>query len=307
MQNYFNYPLFSATEIFENRLVIDLARDLMSLEVEILDGDQTYIERFFTAIQSSTLSSTVAKNVSNYAFHIMGQDRGQKRGRSIRTFDLIESYRAVFDTTRVFTGEVLDIGCGNGLISSSLLDDNAKLYLSDVVDYRDASLHSLPFCKSVEGTALPFEKNHFNNVVLNTVLHHAYEPNDLLKEAIRVCSDKIYIFESLIGVTPETKVLKKHQESNQLSQKHWEVLKNCENRFVNLNIESQIQHAQFQDWLYNSVIQGDIPVPYNFQTDSGWQKLFKTVGLNLVKKEYLGYDQRTAPEYHVLYVCEVIK
>ena len=304
MYNFFQYPLFSTKDIFENEKVLNLAKDLITLEIEILGGDLSYLERFFSEIQKSALSQKVSENVFKVSFPLMGKELGKKIGQNIRTIDLIESYRIIFGTTKILNGKVLDIGCGNGLISNSLLDDDAELHLLDVVDYRDDSMRNVPFNKISQNDTLPFIDNFFDNAMLNVVLHHADDPIKLLKETARVCKGSIYITESLIGLSSGIETLNKTQlidDDKLLSQ--WKTLKDCEKRFSELDNESQIQHAQFQDWLYNSVIQGDVPVPYNFQTDECWQEIFKKAGLKLIKKQWLGYDQRSAPEYHILYVC----
>ena len=74
--------------------------------------------------------------------------------------------------------------------------------------------------------------------------------------------------------------------------------------FASLNKNQQMKHASFQNWFYNDVVQGGVDVPMNFATDIQWKKLFSELGVNLVARHAVGFDQRTSGEYHVIYVCE---
>lgn len=89
---------------------------------------------------------------------------------------------------------VLDIGCGNGIISKRLMDDfSIKLLGCDVRNYL---ILDIPF-KKIKGKRLPFENNEFDVALLNDVLHHIPFKNqeELISEAIRVAK-KVLIFEA---------------------------------------------------------------------------------------------------------------
>lgn len=87
---------------------------------------------------------------------------------------------------------VLDIGCGNGVVTEELgRRFSCHIVGTDVLDYRK---RKIPF-KIMNGqNKLPFSDNEFNISMLNDVLHHCDNQEKLLNEAFRV-ADKVLIFE----------------------------------------------------------------------------------------------------------------
>ncbi len=89
---------------------------------------------------------------------------------------------------------MLDLGCGSAIISQTLKDYfQADVMGADVVDRR---IFPIPF-KMIDGKTLPFADKEFDEALIAYVLHHAEDPESLLKEAARVVEDKIIIFEDL--------------------------------------------------------------------------------------------------------------
>ena len=89
---------------------------------------------------------------------------------------------------------VLDIGCGNGIITKLLRDRfEIKVLGCDIKNYL---VYNIPF-KKFNGIKLPFQANEFDNIFLNDVLHHiSYKAQGrLVQEAIRV-SKKVLIFDA---------------------------------------------------------------------------------------------------------------
>lgn len=89
---------------------------------------------------------------------------------------------------------VLDIGCGNGVVSSQLQDNlNIDLTGCDVMHYL---VKNINFVRMINQNKLPFKKNSFDVVMFNDVLHHTLLTNqqNLLKEALRVANE-VLIFE----------------------------------------------------------------------------------------------------------------
>jgi ubiquinone/menaquinone biosynthesis C-methylase UbiE len=89
-------------------------------------------------------------------------------------------------------GSIVDIGCGNGEISSLLL--NKGKYVAPV----EAAKHRFIKGLSVtmyDGVRLPFPDMSFEIAILITVLHHTRDPEATLKEARRVAK-KIIIIET---------------------------------------------------------------------------------------------------------------
>jgi ubiquinone/menaquinone biosynthesis C-methylase UbiE len=87
---------------------------------------------------------------------------------------------------------ILDIGGGQGLITNLLAKKlHARAVNTDVINYSlDAS------CISCQKDQLPFSKHQFDYSLLIDVLHHAQNPEKLLKEAKRVTRNKIIVLEN---------------------------------------------------------------------------------------------------------------
>lgn len=91
--------------------------------------------------------------------------------------------------------KVLDVGCGNGLISSYLINSlSVKIIGCDVKNYLSVPLQ---FVQIPNNLKLPFEKYNFDACMLNDVLHHIKKTQqiELIKEALRV-SSRVLIFEA---------------------------------------------------------------------------------------------------------------
>lgn len=103
-----------------------------------------------------------------------------KRRRGIgRAYDMaLEVARAIPPGSKV-----LDVGCGNGFIAHHL----TSLLRAPVVglDVRASLSTSIEFAL-FDGLALPFSCESFDSVLLCYVLHHAGQPQTILKEVKRV-------------------------------------------------------------------------------------------------------------------------
>lgn len=89
--------------------------------------------------------------------------------------------------------KILDIGCGNGLVSLYLQKKGFDITALDVAD-----LAYSPKIKVMvyNGENIPFAENQFDVALLLTVLHHTDSPEKVLKEAARVAK-KILIIEDI--------------------------------------------------------------------------------------------------------------
>ncbi len=78
---------------------------------------------------------------------------------------------------------VLDVGCGNGVVSAEVARRLAlDLTGTDVVDYRRERVRFVP----MEEGRLPFGDRSFDAVLLNDVLHHLTDQARIMAEARRV-------------------------------------------------------------------------------------------------------------------------
>jgi ubiquinone/menaquinone biosynthesis C-methylase UbiE len=90
--------------------------------------------------------------------------------------------------------KVLDIGCGNGVVSAKLIKDfDIDLTGCDIDKYLT---HKIKFVKMKTVGNLPFDDMSFDVAMLNDVLHHTEKNNqqNLLNEALRV-SKQVAVFE----------------------------------------------------------------------------------------------------------------
>ena len=177
---------------------------------------------------------------------------------------------------------LLDVGCGNGLVSEMSKQHFRELQLLDVVNYVSPEV-KLPFTPYSEGQKFPIECT-YDTVLLLTVLHHSNNPLSLLNETWKAVGKRLIIIESVFGV---------HEESATTKYK-----------LAGFDDRDQIAYATFVDWLYNRVLHNNIPVPYNFTTPQNWMETFSTLGMQLVKSTNLGQDIDIAPELHFLFVLD---
>lgn len=90
--------------------------------------------------------------------------------------------------------KVLDIGCGNGVVSAKLTKDlDIGLVGCDIDKYLT---HKIKFVKMKTVGKLPFSDKSFDVAMFNDVLHHTEKDNQqkLINEALRVAK-KVVVFE----------------------------------------------------------------------------------------------------------------
>lgn len=91
---------------------------------------------------------------------------------------------------------VLDVGCGDGLVASRIVELRPDVEIEgvDVLLRPDVRIPVRPF----DGREIPFPDRAFDAVLLVDVVHHAEEPEALLRESARVCRGVILLKDHLL-------------------------------------------------------------------------------------------------------------
>lgn len=109
--------------------------------------------------------------------------------RSRSKADLVDEFRPPADRP-----SILDLGAGEGFVGRDLADRwGGDVTLADVRDMNRTDLPLIVY----DGARLPFEDDTFDAVLLVYVLHHAVDPDVVIKEARRVCRGRIIVVESI--------------------------------------------------------------------------------------------------------------
>jgi SAM-dependent methyltransferase len=140
-------------------------------------------------------------------------------------------------------GRVLDVGCGDGLISRALMDRRPDLEIegADVVIRRPTHIPATKF----DGSVLPFGNDSFDYVTIVDALHHTIDPMTMLAESCRVARTGV--------------VIKDH-------------LREGFGAGVTLRV---------MDWVGNRG--HDVPLPYNFLSRAEWDMAFLRARLAVVE------------------------
>lgn len=89
------------------------------------------------------------------------------------------------------TGQVLDVGCGDGLFSSVLFRDveNVELYGIDTNEYEARRALNRGIYRQVlvaKAQKIPFQDGYFDVILSNSVLEHIHEPHQIAHELHRL-------------------------------------------------------------------------------------------------------------------------
>ena len=136
---------------------------------------------------------------------------------------------------------VLDVGCGDGLISRLIMDQRPDVQLSgiDVLVRGETKISVNPF----NGREIPFPDKSFDAVMFVDVLHHTDDPTILLREARRVARKFILI--------------KDHRRNGLLA--GWTL--------------------RLMDWIGNA--HHGVALPYNYWSHGRWEHGFSELNLKV--------------------------
>ncbi|HKO96193.1 MAG TPA: class I SAM-dependent methyltransferase [Pyrinomonadaceae bacterium] len=145
--------------------------------------------------------------------------------------------------------QVLDIGCGDGLLASLIMQDYPGVQIKGADVLVREKTHIPVEC--FDGAQVPHEDNSFDIAMLVDVLHHSEQPLDLLREAKRVARSAV--------------VIKDHFR---------------EGLFAGSTL-------RFMDWVGNARF--GVALPHNYWSRRQWHEAIEAVGLTpTVWKEKLG-------------------
>jgi ubiquinone/menaquinone biosynthesis C-methylase UbiE len=134
---------------------------------------------------------------------------------------------------------VLDVGCGDGLISAALQSKRPDLIVRGIDVLARAHTH-IPV-ELFDGSRIPFDDRSFSVILFSDVLHHTDDPTILLREAWRVAKHSV--------------IIKDH----------------------NRNGIAAGMRLRFMDWVGNARF--GVSLPYNYWTEKQWQKAWQEIGL----------------------------
>jgi len=87
--------------------------------------------------------------------------------------------------------QVLDVGCGNGLIASLIMQKRPDIKIQGI-DVLIRSQTYIPVTK-FDGKKIPYDDSSFDVVMFVDVLHHTEDPSVLLQEAARITRKAIVL------------------------------------------------------------------------------------------------------------------
>ena len=137
------------------------------------------------------------------------------------------------------SAHVLDVGCGDGLISAVLQERRPDLVLRGI-DVLPRGRTHIPV-EIFDGSHIPFGDQSFDLVLFSDVLHHTPDPATLLREAHRVARHSILI--------------KDHNRDGLLAG----------------------ARLRFMDWVGNARF--GVALPYNYWTERQWRDTWREIGL----------------------------
>jgi SAM-dependent methyltransferase len=137
------------------------------------------------------------------------------------------------------SASVLDVGCGDGLISAVLQSRRPDLVVTGI-DVLPRSHTHIPV-DMFDGSSIPFDDQSFDSVLFSDVLHHTSDPAILLREARRVSRQGVLI--------------KDHNRNGLLAG----------------------PRLRFMDWVGNARF--GVALPYNYWTERQWHDAWREIGL----------------------------
>jgi ubiquinone/menaquinone biosynthesis C-methylase UbiE len=103
------------------------------------------------------------------------------------------------------SGSVLDVGCGNGVISRLIMDERPQMSIRGI-DVLERPICAIPM-ERYDGDTLPFDDNSLDVVMFVDVLHHTNNAFSLLQEAVRVAKQAVVLKDHLCNSAFDERIL----------------------------------------------------------------------------------------------------
>jgi len=134
---------------------------------------------------------------------------------------------------------ILDVGCGDGLLSATVQAKRPDLTIRGIdVLPREKSYVTV---EMFDGSSIPFEDGSFDAVMFSDVLHHTDDPAVLLREAKRVSTK-------------------------------WLLIKDHRRNGIAAGLR-----LRFMDWVGNARF--GVALPYNYWSQDQWRSAWQQIGL----------------------------
>jgi SAM-dependent methyltransferase len=141
--------------------------------------------------------------------------------------------------------KVIDVGSGDGRLARLIADKRPDISIRgiDVRQRNDAPM----LIETFDGRSIPYDEKSFDVVMFVDVLHHADDPVNLLREAVRVARQAILIKDHLV--------------------------------------EGMFAHStlRLMDWVGNA--RHGVPLPYTYWTLAKWNRVFNDLGVSATSWE----------------------
>ena len=96
-------------------------------------------------------------------------------------------FESIKQSTSVFSGKLLDIGCGQMPYRNYILENNNKVEEYIGLDIDNSTIHDTSVADILwDGTKIPLQDSSIDSAMATEVLEHCFEPEKTLKEINRV-------------------------------------------------------------------------------------------------------------------------
>lgn len=304
-KKFFPADLFSDDKI-KGTLRTVLKQWLNFLELQEKEADMIIDETMSSCVRTTPISENLDSSlIARYEeMNIVSTMISKMAGRA----DLLFSYISPNLPKGLDKGSyrVLDVGTGPGKVGKKFHEEGFDVQLQDVKG--DGSEKRAPdviqlveagklsYDLDANDVSLRYRDHTYDLTLLMTVLHHCDNPKQVLKEAIRVTKRK-----GRIAILESTYDVERHELPAEIYAEHPELY----DAFFGLGKEGQKKYGTFLDWFLNKMsFKNNANVPCNFNSPSGWEKIFHESGLRVIEKKVVGVDQMVTPEFHIFYMLE---